>query len=97
MDQMHSAIRLYKEQISDLRYQLNLKTKQFEKEAGIDSIRNLEKKKKELERQNMIILEREKKRVVEMRLKEIHELKKDNKELEMETRRLKLLLKKYKK
>jgi hypothetical protein len=97
MDQLYSAVRLYKEQISDLKYQLNMKTKQFEKEAGIESIRSLEKKKKELERQNIILLEREKKRIVEMRLKEMHELKKENKELEMETRRLKLLLKKYKK
>lgn len=97
MDQQHTALRLYKDQIADLQYQLSLKTKEIEKRVGIDNIRDLEKKKKELERQNVIILEREKKRVVELRLKEMHELKRENKELEMETRRLKLLLKKYKK
>lgn len=97
MDQQHTALRLYKDQIADLQYQLSLKTKEVEKRVGIDNIRDLEKKKKELERQNVIILEREKKRVVEMRLKEMHDLKRENKELDMETRRLKLLLKKYKK
>jgi ribosome-binding protein aMBF1 (putative translation factor) len=97
LDKQYELIRHYKDQISDLRYQLGLKQKDLEKSLGIDSIRNLEKKKKELERQNVLLLEREKKRVVEMRLKEMQDLKRENKDLDMETRRLKLLLKKYKK
>lgn len=97
LDKQHELLRIYKDQISDLQYQLGLKQKDLEKSLGIDSIRNLENKKKELERQNVLLLEREKKRIVETRLKEMHDLKRENKELEMETRRLKLLLKKYKK
>lgn len=97
LDQQNDIIKNYKTKIQDLEYKLSLKGKELEKEAGITSIRTLEHKKKELERQNVILLEREKKRIVETRLKEMHELKKENKELEMETRRLKLLLKKYKK
>ena len=97
LDQQHAALTMYKEKVSDLEYQLGLRNKEFEKRLNIDSVRNLEKKKKELERENTIILEREKKRVVEIRLREMQMLKTQNKELEMETRRLKLLLKKYKK
>ena len=52
LDLQHAAMRMYKEQIEDLQYQLNLKKEEFEKRVGIDSIRSLEQKKKELERQN---------------------------------------------
>lgn len=53
LDKQHELIRVYKDQIQDLQYQLSLRNQEFEKRAGIDSIRNLEKKKKELERQNV--------------------------------------------
>jgi hypothetical protein len=97
LDKQYDLIRHYKNQISDLQFKLGLKQKDLEKSLEIDSIMSLEKKKKELERQNVLLLEREKKRVVEVRLKEMQDLKRENKDLDMETRRLKLLLKKYKK
>ena len=97
LDQQYSVIKIYKEQIEDLQFKLGLRVKEFEQRIGVDSIKDLEKKKRELERQNILILEKEKKRVVEMRLKEMHELKKENKELDLENQRLKLMLRKYKK
>lgn len=55
MDQQHQLLRAYKEQIDDLKYQLSLRTKEFEKRAGIDSLKDLETKKKELDRQNAVM------------------------------------------
>lgn len=97
LDQQYSVIKIYKEQIEDLQYKLGLRAKEFEQRMNIDSVRDLDKKKKELERQNVLILEREKKRIVETRLKEMQELKKENKDLDLENQRLKLMLRKYKK
>lgn len=97
LDQQYSVIKIYKEQIEDLQYKLGLRVKEFEQRMNIDSVKDLEKKKRELERQNILILEKEKKRIVETRLKEMHELKKENKDLDLENQRLKLLLRKYKK
>ncbi|CAI2386601.1 unnamed protein product [Moneuplotes crassus] len=69
IDTQYEVIRKYKNKIEDLQCQLSLKSQEIEKKMKIDNIRTLENKKKELERENVILLEREKRRIAELKLR----------------------------
>ena len=75
IDKQYELIRIYKNKIEDLQLQLSVKSKEIEKKMKIDNIRSLEGKKKELERENVILLEREKRRIAELKLRAKHKPK----------------------